>query len=174
MATYTEAFRECAVRFLINLTKEGTVEVDSDIYVNNVRELVAFLGISSYSLYKWQREFGYKGIDVETIETRYTDEEIKSLEEQEESWNNPISEIPSIDVDLWESKALKKGKTETIIDDGNIIMELDNTYFMTLARALKVKNYRMPLKQLYVAIGNELIKRSGLVENGVKKQLRAK
>jgi len=56
--------------------------------------------------------------------------------------------------------------------DDTITMVLDNSYFMTLARALKVKNYRMPLKQLYVAIGNELIKRSGLVSNGVRKEMR--
>lgn len=154
---HSEKFKIECVSKLELLQELGTINIKG-VQIKNVRELVNFLGISSFSIYKWQKEFEYNGIVVSNESDSNLDlfEGVISQSEKE-------ALMPTLEYD------------DSIDDsDDTITMVLDNTYFMTLARALKVKNYRMPLKQLYVAIGNELIKRSGLVENGVKKELRLK
>ena len=149
---HSEKFKIECVSKLELLQELGTINIKG-VQIKNVRELVNFLGISSFSIYKWQKEFEYNGIVVSNESDSNLDlfEGVISQSEKE-------ALMPTLEYDD--------------STDDTITMVLDNTYFMTLARALKVKNYRMPLKQLYVAIGNELIKRSGLVENGVKKELR--
>jgi len=161
---HSEKFKIECVSKLELLQELGTINIKG-VQIKNVRELVNFLGISSFSIYKWQKEFEYNGIVVSNESDSNLDLFEGVISQSEKEALMPTLEYDdSID-----------DSDDTIDDsDDTITMVLDNTYFMTLARALKVKNYRMPLKQLYVAIGNELIKRSGLVENGVKKELRLK
>ena len=137
MAKYTETFKIMSCALLRGLNDNGFITTKVGHKITNVRDLVNYLGVSSFSLYKWNEK--------------------ETNKEYEQKDTDFFSEKPSI-----------KAELETVFDTDKIIMELDNTYFMTLARALKIKNYRMPIKQLYLTIGSELIKRSGLAEKELR------
>lgn len=53
---YSDGFKAKAVFLLKELVeKKGEVIIEGKV-IKNVRELVKFLGISTYSLYKWKME----------------------------------------------------------------------------------------------------------------------
>lgn len=53
---YSDEFKKKAVYLLKEVVnKEGTIVINGE-QINNVRELVKFLGISTYTLYQWKKE----------------------------------------------------------------------------------------------------------------------
>ena len=143
MAKYSLVFKKRCVKLRTELMEKGKVSIDS-IEIRNVRELVKVLDISNDSLYTWMEKY--------SIEK--DDEKDDDNDDDNDDGELDVKELP--------------GEKIKSFDE----WELDNTFWMCVARNLGIKNYRMPEKQLYVAIGNELIKRSGLVSNGVRKELR--
>jgi len=163
MATYSDEFKSQAVHLLYKLKKEGTVQVDSDLNVNNVRELVAFLDISSYSLYKWQKNFEYEGnLGDEEIEVFTKDIAEKDF----------IEELVELDNDLKDFTATKQELEEQNGIDLLAEQMKDIGYWQSLARALGLKNYRQKTPQLKLRIGMELINGNSLVESNVRKELK--
>ena len=53
MPTYTKKFKEKAVSWLNLLKEQGSIEL-SGVEITTVKELITFLGVSSYTLYKWR------------------------------------------------------------------------------------------------------------------------
>lgn len=53
MPRYTKKFKEKAVSWLNLLKEQGSIELSGE-EITNVKELITFLGVSSYSLYKWR------------------------------------------------------------------------------------------------------------------------
>ncbi len=170
MPNYSEEFKLECVGKLGLLNEKGTINLDG-VQINNVRELVKFLGISSYSIYKWYKEIQYlaRNIDLETVK--------KELEAM----------MPSLECDDYpkdyDDEMRINEKKDDVIDENTygfeVIKEIEpmtfkmgTTFFQTLAQGLGIKNYRMHLDQLYLKIGTELIKLSGLVENGVREGLK--
>jgi len=64
MAKYDMQFKSYAVGLLRKLKKEGIIGVGDGVEVKNVRELVANLGVSSYSIYKWEKELYGSKLEV--------------------------------------------------------------------------------------------------------------
>ena len=58
---HEEMFRRECVKQLVLLKENKTLDLGKGVKINNVRELVKFFGISSFSIYKWYREFEYNG-----------------------------------------------------------------------------------------------------------------
>ena len=174
MPNYSEEFKLECVGKLELLNEKGTINLDG-VQIKNVRELVKFLGISSYSIYKWYKEIQYLA--------RNMDLELKK-KELAETMGIEVEGgfIPDFPIDFDDEMEINK-KRDDVIDENSygfdVLKEIEpmtfkmgTTFFQTLAQGLGIKKYRMPLKQLYLNIGTELIKLSGLVENGVRKELR--
>ena len=148
---YNQGFKKQSLALLERLNENGELNIKGMV-IRNVRELVSHLGISSYTLYAWKKEFS--GEEEVVIKKQKTSKKA----ETENYFDNAKETI----------KSDKKGET--------MVMILDNTFFMSMARGLGIKNYRKPQKQLWLEVGNELIKRSGLVESQKKviKELKIK
>lgn len=76
---YSEIFKMKCVAKLELLKELGTINIEG-VQIKNVRELVAFLEISSYSLYKWQKALKYKGEDLEEIKNEISDDMSEKVE----------------------------------------------------------------------------------------------
>ena len=178
MPNYSEEYKLECVGKLELLKEKGTINLDG-VQIKNVRELVKFLGISSYSIYKWYKEIQYlaRNIDLEIVKKELA--ELMDLEVLGFEGEGDV--IPDFST---ENKEMRGGMKEGVnfYDDSDMglpdseiepmTFKMGTTFFQTLAQGLGIKKYRMPLKQLYLNIGSELIKMSGLVENGVREELR--
>lgn len=179
MASYSEEDKLECVGKLELLKEKGTINLDG-VQIKNVRELVKFLGISSYSIYKWYKEIQYlaRNMDLEKVK-----EELAEMMDVQDA-KDFIKEFdgeefnPDFSIENREMREGFEGKTQIAIEKAieneiePMTFKMGTTFFQTLAQGLGIKKYRMPLKQLYLKIGTELIKMSGLVENGVRKELR--
>jgi len=159
MASYSEEYKLECVGKLELLKEKGTINLDG-VQIKNVRELVKFLGISSYSIYKWYKEIQYLGRNMD-LEIVKKDIEAMTLGELEVSLEK---DFPIGDVKLEEQNGIDL-LTKQMEDIG---------YWQSLARAMGLKNYRQKTSQLKLRIGTALINGTGLVEsqNKVRKELR--
>lgn len=148
MAKYTEGFKRKAVALLTKLNKNGIVIVDG-LQISNVRQLCFELNISTWSIYSWDKIYNPKDLDIDD-----SDDDL-DIDEQ----------ILDGDED-WFGQEKKKST-------GNQKEIFGIRYYAWFARNLGVKGYSsMVLAQLKLAIGNELIKQSGLVDmNKASKKL---
>lgn len=128
---------------LLSELNEKGTIVIDSIEIKNVRELVKFLNVSNYSLYGWNKLYG----------------------EADEFVDN----IKNVKIDFFDDKEVEKFSAPGEKSDIFGIR-----YYAWFARNLGVKNYyNMVLAQLKLAIGNELIKQSGLVDvNKASKKLK--
>lgn len=150
MAKYSEGFKRKAVALLTELNKNGKVIID-DTEIGNVRQLCFHLGISSWSLYNWDKIYNPK----EAGEDEDTDLDVDS----------DFFDDKDIEVSIQTLGEKSEEKDMTI--------KLDNTFWMSIARGLGLKHYRTSEKQLWLMVGMELVKRSGLVDNDkIKRQLK--
>lgn len=145
MAKYTEVEKSEILRKFYLLKQEGGVEINGETIIN-VREFCKEVGISSYTLYQWNAKFVVK-------------------EEREES-ENLLGELSDLKDDLDNFVGTSVVKKEVKRIDFGI------DFWMHVARNMGIKNYRMNLNQLKLRIGNELIKSTGLISNGVRKELK--
>ena len=164
MPNYSEEYKLECVGKLELLNEKGTINLDG-VQIKNVRELVKFLGISSYSIYKWYKEIQYlaRNMDLELVKKDLAE----SMDLEVLGFEGEGDVIPDFSIENKEMReAFKPNEIEPMT------FKMGTTFFQTLAQGLGIKKYRMPLKQLYLNIGTELIKMSGLVENGVREELR--
>ena len=145
MAKYSVEQKTEAVRLFTVMANEGTCYFNKEA-IHNIRALCKALNISSQSLYRWAEEF--TDIDLEVG--------------MELEMNKKRDDV--IDENSFGFEVLKESEPMSF--------KMGTTFFQTLAQGLGIKNYRMDLNQLYLKIGIELIKMSGLVENGVRAELR--
>lgn len=190
MASYSEEYKiECVAHLeLFNKMKaKKEVYFIDKVQINNVRELVNFLDISSYSLYNWQKIASYQGnqkevedkkdeiekdLDQDYGEKNEVDLDAEDGFENYEPYVDEILDYPKgVKAENWNGDNSETKQT-TEEQNGDMTFKMGTTFFQTLAQGLGIKNYRMPLNQLYLTIGNELIKLSGLAKNGVRKELR--
>ena len=143
MAKYSVEQKTEAVRLYTVMSNEGTCYFN-DKAIHNIRALCKALNISSQSLYRWAEEF--------------TDIDIPEEED-----------IDTNDYTYFAENLMDVGFGLPEIEP--MTFKMGTTFFQTLAQGLGIKNYRMPLNQLYLTIGSKLIKLSGLVENGVREKL---
>lgn len=93
--------------------------------------------------------------------------------------------ISSYTLYKWYGKAIvKEEREQTKTETNNFVVEstvikkevkridFGIDFWMHVARNMGIKNYRMNLNQLKLKIGTELIKSTGLVSNGVRKELK--
>jgi len=151
MAKYTESFKIMCVDKLTLLKEVGIINIDG-IQIKNVRELVEFFGISSYTLYQWNKVF--KGIVKKNqIKTKPKSKVLAQLENELDLiiTQNGIEDA--------------KGKGDVKFGIG---------FWMFVARNMGIPNYRKfkNLKQLKLRIGTELINSTGLVNPKAKKGLK--
>ena len=134
----------------LELLKElGTINIDG-VQIKNVRELVAFLKISSYSLYKWQKQLNYLGRNMDELKKEIIDDMSETIVKEKL--------IPDAIRDEFTMEAF--GKQEAKQDIFGI------RYFAWFGRTIGIKGYnKMPLAQLKLKIGIKLIKDSGLINN---------
>ena len=65
---YTENFKQNAVQYLRELKIDGSVNIAGIIKpIENVRDLVKSLGISSYTIYKWDKEIDF---DIDEVKEK--------------------------------------------------------------------------------------------------------
>lgn len=158
MAKYTEGFKRKAVALLKELNDKGIVIVDG-LQISNVRQLCFELDVSSYSIYGWDKIYNPKDDN--------SDDEL-DIEDQ----------ILDGDADWFgQEKAIKTkttGEINQIKKDAIKEFATNQRSMSTLAQALQIPNYsNMKVAQMRLAIGNELIKLSGLVDmNKAKRQLK--
>ena len=148
MAKYTEGFKRKAVALLTKLNKKGVVIID-DTEIRNVRQLCFHLGISSWSIYNWDKMYNPKDDNSDDLDI---DDDIDD------------------DVDFFDEKEIEVA----IQVPGENKVKFGIDFWMHVARNLGLKNYRKykSLEQLKLAIGNELIRDSGLVDmNKASKKL---
>lgn len=165
MPSYNDGFKLECVSKLELLKEKGTINLDG-VQIKNVRELVKFLGISSYTIYKWVKEMNYLGRNIEVQDTK------KELVESEILAD--IDEVINGENNLFLDEMYEK-HDPILMDDGILSkMMKDIGFWQALARALGMKNYRQATVQLKLRIGNELINGTGLVEsqNKVRKELK--
>ena len=172
MASYSEEFKLECVGKLELLNEKGTINLDG-VQIKNVRELVKFLGISSYSIYKWYKEIQYlaRNMDLELVKkdlAKAMDLNFESATDLEVLGFEGEGDIIPEGVNFYNDDDM--GLPDSEIEP--MTFKMGTTFFQTLAQGLGIKNYRMDLNQLYLKIGIELIKMSGLVENGVREELR--
>jgi len=136
---YNENFKQNAVQYLRELKIDGIVKVaDISEPIENVRDLVKALGISSYTLYKWDKEIEFK------LE-QYC--EIREKKEKKVQGAKVIIEPEiSIDKDLFGIRYFS---------------------WFCKANGLKGYS-KMNLNQLKLIVGMQLIRESGLVKTRVK------
>lgn len=151
---YDYGFKQDAVRLLAKLKNEGSF-VKAGVSINNVRDLVRYLDISSQTLYRWELMFNEK--EETTQKANPKKKQKASKKAQTEDFFADVGEL-----------------IDEVPKDEKMVMILDNTFFMAMARGLGIKNYRRPQKQLWNAVGLELIKRAGLTQTKVKKELKIK
>lgn len=162
MATYTEGFKRKAVALLTELNKEGVVIIDGT-EIKNVRQLCFHLGISSWSIYNWKETYYFidnipevEIDDFDGLSASEIKDELSSIETNEDFFDDKDIEV-SI-------QSPSENKVKFGID-----------FWMHVARNLGLKKYRQykSIAQLKLAIGNELIKQSGLVDmNKASKKLK--
>ena len=173
MASYSESFKISAVHEYGVLRSEGVLKV-GNIEIKNVRQLCEFLDISTQSLYAWEKKFS--GLKPEKNEV-FDEGEINSLDE---TYNGEkLYEVDKIDSQESESDLMKLHLRESnkvsekdffipVQDKKNIVKErviFNQRYLGWMAGMLGIKGYsNMLVPQLKVAIGNELIKQSGLID----------
>lgn len=163
---YDMEFKKKAIAYLNRLNDKGHVivrENKKETRIENVRALCEKLCISSYSLYKWNR-------DLKNIKNSLTPEELNLASDFFDT--NIIEE----EIKIVPKKTKKDTKKEELLHD---IDQLEKEYgikkeesdifgirfYSWLAKSLGVKNYsRMNLKQLQCALGLALIKESGIVD----------
>ena len=133
MVRYTELEKEGAVRKLVALNNEGSIEVDHDVIIENVRDLCSHLGISSYSLYNWARERG-------VIESK----------------TKPKPKRDSLVLDSDEIDFVKGDK------DFSDIFGIRFYGWLAKTMGIPSYS-RLPLNQLLLKLGLKMIKESGLV-----------
>lgn len=185
---YTDQEKIDAVRFLFILKNEGTVSIDDYTDVSNVRELCKELNVSSYSLYKWVRELKAEGvircedcswgIDCKSYGSfegargeacnDYTTEPFKDNFDEFEVPRNAEtihSETMEIIADI-EQNGFAIDEKEKKKKDSRLIVQSEIRFFGNLASMLGIRNYgSLPLKQLQLAVGLAIVKRSGLGGN---------
>ena len=159
MAKYSVEQKTEAVRLYTVMANEGTCYFNKEA-IHNIRALCKALNISSQSLYRWAEEFtDVIYLDKDDLK-RDDDLEVLGFEGE----GDFIPDFSIEDREMREAFSKEEVKPMTF--------KMGTTFFQTLAQGLGIKKYRMPLKQLYLNIGTELIKMSGLVENGVREELR--
>lgn len=156
-------FKREAVHGLRCVNEFGYYYTVNETRVESVRALLRELGISSSTLYRWDEsiesltlvpdlyepEEGQYGEEVSVLS--YSEKEIREIEEQEESWQSPIIVEP---------------------DFKDMYIKIDNTFLMSFARGLGLPNYRVSQSQLFLKLGVEMIKRSGLIDTTALERLR--
>jgi len=158
MASYSEEYKSKCVG-LLELLKENTLTIEG-AQIKNVRELVKFLGISSYSIYKWQKEMNYLGRNMGEIK----EEASKDIDEFEPDFSIENKEMRE-GVNFYDDDDMgitEEPKQESEEQNG---IEFGTRFWQFVAKNMGIKNYAMPLKQLKMKIGMELINGSGLVES---------
>ena len=154
---------ECVAKLEL-LNELGTINIDG-VQIKNVRELVNFLGISSFSIYKWNREIKYNGKlgDLKDAKDFIKEHDKKEFEPKE------LTEVltPSLEYDV------------DYFADPNEVKEFDNgifngRYYAWMGARLNIPYASRNSKESnMLKIGLELIKRSGLVDcDKVKKAMR--
>ena len=134
MAKYNEQFKINAVGLLRKLKEQGIIVIDS-IEIKNVRMLVHELGISSYTIYKWNKELYGEIVEVND-------------DSDDDSDDDFFDDKESITISTGEKKDI-----------------FGIRYYAWFARNLGVKNYSsIVLALLKLAIGNKLIEQSGLID----------
>jgi len=141
---YSIKFKRNALAHLLKI-KRGQETFIRKKEISNVRDLCTSLNISSYSLYKWERELGYDDIEESDIEAMQFDEnKEEELFEEFESMNGHYT------------------MSDEKEDVSNTIFGI--RYYSWFAKLHGIKNYSsLPLSQLKLQIGLKLLKESGLV-----------
>lgn len=160
MAKYTEGFKAHAVSLLNALKEKGMIVIDS-LEIRNVRQLCGELDISSYSLYEWVKVYNPKEDDNETDDELDIEDQIL---DGDADWFGQEKEI----------KTKTTGEINQIKKDAIKEFATNQRSMSTLAQALQIPNYsNMKVAQMRLAIGNELIKLSGLIDmNKAKRKLK--
>ena len=153
---------ECVAK--LELLKElGKLELDG-VQIKNVRELVNFLGISSFSIYKWNREIKYDGNlgDLNDAKDFIKEHDKKGFEPKE------LAEILNDSEILLEG--LNREPPEDFFADPDEVKTHDNgifngRFYAWFGAGLNIpyaSRNRMDVNMM--KIGMELMKRSGLVD----------
>ena len=182
MPNYSEEYKLECVGKLELLNKRGTINLEG-VQIKNVRELVKFLGISSYSIYKWYKEIQYlaRNMDLELVKKELA----KSMDLEVLGFEGEGDVIPDFSIENKEMRIelAMNEKRDDVIDENTygfkVLKEIETPkvefgtrFWQFVAKNMGIKNYAMPLKQLKMKVGMELINGSGLVENGVREELR--
>ena len=184
MAKYSDEFKISSVAKLELLNEKGTIKLDG-VQIKNVRQLVAFLDVSSYSLYKWVNEIKYEGnmdeveVEKEAIENRRVCILEGSCKAYQSDFDEGYGNCNMIgECNQFREKQILDGDEnwfgqEKIDSTGDQKEIFGIRYYAWFARNLGVKNYSsMVLAQLKVAIGMKLIEQSGLIDmNKIAKKL---
>jgi len=169
---YSLNFKKSALKYYHDLTAVGEVTVNKTT-VTNIRDLCEILEISSYSLYKWEKEISNDDDDNNEGELD-TGDSIEIPKPKQNEIKLALEGFELID-DFFAGDV--DDQLKSIESQINVIVEeklksemrnraLSIRKLASQARDLGIQNYsRMTLAQLKLQIGNELIKSSGLIRN---------
>jgi hypothetical protein len=167
---YTEKFKVKAVSLLEAYRRYGTIVVDG-VKIQNMRELIAFLKVSSKSLYDWEKE-------TEALYLGQTIEGFDSLLEidYDSDYNGNDHEYPS---ELFQNKEkqqeVRKSAHREMIQNGSIngIEFMENhsekrnigfgvRFWAWFAKSMGISGYsRMNINELKAEVGLKLLKEAG-------------
>lgn len=146
---YTKGFKDNALTLLKKLQEQGKFKLNGKS-ITNVRKLCSHLGISSYSLYRWEKEA--TGIPV-------------PLKKPKIDISKPKDVVQKVDKPFPKQKRIN----ESDLSKGIFGIRFYSWY----ARILEIKDYgRLSLKQLKHRIGLKLLKESGLTSSYTKKAIK--
>lgn len=171
MASYSEGFKRNAMDYLNELREKGKFQLNN-IDITNIRELCVFLDVSSQTLYRWEKSFSI----LKSLKKDISDElsYIERIAKARESVDIQESESDLMKLHLGESNENSKQAGTSffvpVIDEkkakstGEKVI-FNQRYLGWMAGMLGIKYYSdMLIPQLKLAIGNELIKQSGLID----------
>ena len=100
---YSDQEKRDAVSLLYRIQREGSFETDDGVIIDNVRKLCLELNISSYSLYKWVKEF-----EVDVPKPKHTKKAKLSFDaEEREFFKSPVEiDIFGIRYYAWMARTL--------------------------------------------------------------------
>lgn len=153
---YSLAFKENIVKEYRKYMDEGILTVKG-IEINNINEFVLVFKITKYSLYSWVGDAIIKeereGL---SIDQDYGEKNDIDLDFEKDPHDYPEETYENFGIELPEKKKETSG------------VEFGTRFWQFVAKNMGIKNYAIPLKQLKLKIGMELINGTGLVESDKK------
>jgi hypothetical protein len=171
--TYDEEFKKEAVHGLRCIEQKGYYISPTGNRVETVRHYISRLGISSSTLYRWDASTFDMDLDPDRFAVMKEDleDDFEDDFESDDSFDGELEAIVSLGKgNDFLSREIPKAEPEA----KPMHIKITNTFLMSFLEGLGYSSTetRVPQAQLYLKLGLEFIKRSGLVESKAIEEMR--